>query len=301
MINVFKIRCFLTLAETLSFTKTAKLLFMTQQGVSKNIAHMEEEFGFPLFIRAHRTITLTEEGKQCYDLFYKFMEDYTSFLNKARTKYIQRNNLLRIGHQNWLDFGSIPSQSIAILRESMHDLELIVERCSPGELRNRFLDGKLDIILIHKRFLPEVSSFQSLELNRTPMVLLVAKNHPLNTPDATFMTFANETVIIDSFEGESHEESVIRACKEMKSYGLNPGKVIVVPNRDSVYTAAEFSQGVTVCNSLSQIRARNSFQEFPTDTMEPLLCVWHDTEKNSMSERYAKLLLEGYDKISYMY
>ena len=43
MINEGRIRCFLTLAETLSFTETAKLLYMTQQGVSKHIARIEEE------------------------------------------------------------------------------------------------------------------------------------------------------------------------------------------------------------------------------------------------------------------
>lgn len=298
MVNIIKIRCFLTLAETHSFTETAKLLFITQQGVSKNIAHIEAEFGFPLFIRAHRAVELTKEGEKCYELFSKFMENYSAFLNNARTEFKLGSKFLRIGYQNWLDLGSIPSQALATLRESMPELDFKVERCSPGELRNRFLDGKLDLILIHKRFFPEVSSFRSLELNRSSMVLLVAKNHPLNTPDATFMTFANETFIIDSFEDESHEESVTRACKEMKSYNLNPSKIIVVPNRESVYTAAEFSQGVTVCNYLSQIRGRSSFQEFPTNTKEPLLCIWRDKEKNSTSERYAKKLLEGYSKIT---
>jgi DNA-binding transcriptional LysR family regulator len=47
MITDAAISCFLSLAETLSFTETANRLYMTQQGVSKIIASLEEELGTP--------------------------------------------------------------------------------------------------------------------------------------------------------------------------------------------------------------------------------------------------------------
>ena len=52
MLNEASIRCFLTVAETLSFTEAAKLMYMTQQSVSKYIAKLEEDLGFQLFIRS---------------------------------------------------------------------------------------------------------------------------------------------------------------------------------------------------------------------------------------------------------
>ena len=42
MINETAVRCFLTLCDTLSFTETAKRMYMTQQSVSKYIAKLEE-------------------------------------------------------------------------------------------------------------------------------------------------------------------------------------------------------------------------------------------------------------------
>ena len=44
-----KTRCFLSLAKTLNFTKTAEQVFMTQQNVSHNIAALEKELQIQLF------------------------------------------------------------------------------------------------------------------------------------------------------------------------------------------------------------------------------------------------------------
>lgn len=63
MLNETSVRCFLTLAQTLSFTETAKIMYMTQQSVSKYIAKMEEDLGFQLFIRTHHYVMLTRPGR----------------------------------------------------------------------------------------------------------------------------------------------------------------------------------------------------------------------------------------------
>ena len=48
--------------------RDGKMLFLTQQAVSKNIRNLEEELGFPLFLRTSRSVELTEQGRQCYEL-----------------------------------------------------------------------------------------------------------------------------------------------------------------------------------------------------------------------------------------
>ena len=59
MINETAVRCFLTLCDTLSFTETAKRMYMTQQSVSKYIAKLEEDLGYRLFIRTHHSVSYT--------------------------------------------------------------------------------------------------------------------------------------------------------------------------------------------------------------------------------------------------
>ena len=50
-------------ARLSSFTKAAEELGVTQAAVSRQIHLLEQEFGFPLFARLHRKVSLTEKGR----------------------------------------------------------------------------------------------------------------------------------------------------------------------------------------------------------------------------------------------
>ena len=61
--NTFQLECFLTVAETLNFAKTAQILNITQPAVTKNIKTLEDELNVRLFRRSTRNVELTQEGK----------------------------------------------------------------------------------------------------------------------------------------------------------------------------------------------------------------------------------------------
>jgi len=62
MLNVHQLNVFVTAAETLNFTVTAKRLHLTQSSVSQIIKTLESQLEVELFKRKARTITLTEAG-----------------------------------------------------------------------------------------------------------------------------------------------------------------------------------------------------------------------------------------------
>lgn len=51
-------------ARTLSFTKAAEELFVTQAAISRQIASLENNLGIMLFVRSHRKIALTPLGQE---------------------------------------------------------------------------------------------------------------------------------------------------------------------------------------------------------------------------------------------
>ncbi len=63
MLEDFRLKVFLTVSETGSFTKAAKLLGITQPAVSQNISALEKETGATLFLRARGEASLTSQGK----------------------------------------------------------------------------------------------------------------------------------------------------------------------------------------------------------------------------------------------
>ena len=58
------LRTFIAVAETGSFSKAAKLLFLTQPTVSAHISSLEKELDSRLFVRNTKEVKLSEEGKQ---------------------------------------------------------------------------------------------------------------------------------------------------------------------------------------------------------------------------------------------
>jgi DNA-binding transcriptional LysR family regulator len=62
MLDIHQLNVFLVAAETLNFTQAAKRLHMTQPSVSQHIQALERHFASPLFVRAGRTIEMTEAG-----------------------------------------------------------------------------------------------------------------------------------------------------------------------------------------------------------------------------------------------
>ena len=54
-------------ARHLSFTRAAAERFLTQSAVSRQVQALEEALGTPLFIRRHRALSLTDEGRQLHE------------------------------------------------------------------------------------------------------------------------------------------------------------------------------------------------------------------------------------------
>ncbi len=63
MLDAHQLNVFLVAAETLNFTVASRRLHMSQPSVSQHIQSLEQHFGQPLFIRAGRTIQLTDAGE----------------------------------------------------------------------------------------------------------------------------------------------------------------------------------------------------------------------------------------------
>jgi DNA-binding transcriptional LysR family regulator len=61
--ELWQLRTFRVVAETLNFTRAAERLNLTQSAVSHQIKALERELGEPLFIRTKRGVKLSEVGK----------------------------------------------------------------------------------------------------------------------------------------------------------------------------------------------------------------------------------------------
>lgn len=89
------IQYFARVAETGSFTATAREFAVGQPLVSKAVQNLEAELGVKLFNRSTRGLTLTEEGEAAYQKCLRLIEDYENLLN-TREVGEQARGLVRV-------------------------------------------------------------------------------------------------------------------------------------------------------------------------------------------------------------
>ena len=103
--NLKQLEAFVKVAETKSFSETAKQLFLTQPTVSVHISSLEQELNTCLLVRNTRGVALSEEGKELYAYAVQMLE----LERKIKERFGQKKkdgNVLRIAAS------TVPSQYI---------------------------------------------------------------------------------------------------------------------------------------------------------------------------------------------
>ena len=88
--NLKQLEAFVQVAESGSFSKAARALFLTQPTVSAHISSLEKELKARLFVRNTKEVSLSEDGKLLYQYARQMIElektIETTFLEGARTE-----------------------------------------------------------------------------------------------------------------------------------------------------------------------------------------------------------------------
>lgn len=91
LMDIKQLECFIHLAENLSFSATAQIMYQSQPAVSSQIKSLETELGVNLFQRTKRRVYLTSAGES----FYHDIKEILELLNQAKikAKYNERKYL----------------------------------------------------------------------------------------------------------------------------------------------------------------------------------------------------------------
>src|SRR5215510_9752667 len=97
MEDMHQLRVFVAVAENLSFTRAAEVLFMTQSGVSHQIARLEQRLETRLFDRQARAASLTRPGRILLDHARRILGTMENAVAAMRQVAEPDGGLLRMG------------------------------------------------------------------------------------------------------------------------------------------------------------------------------------------------------------
>ena len=135
------IRFFLTVADRLSFSDAAKELFISQPTLSVMISKMEEELGIKLFERSTRSVKLTSDGEEFYQICSLFITQCDEIVRRnSANKKIGR---LSIGFGDVVD--KKISQRIALFESNFPDIKMSIKFYSTVDCTKAIDFGEVDI------------------------------------------------------------------------------------------------------------------------------------------------------------
>lgn len=147
--NLNRYRLFCAVAECESISRAAEMNYISQPAISKAITKMEESLGTQLFIRNHRGVTLTDEGKIMYEQLKNAFD-----IIKTGEDTIRRINELGIGRLR-LGASSILCKHMLLpylkefIAQNPH-IKITIECQSSSRIMKLISDGRIDIGLVVK-------------------------------------------------------------------------------------------------------------------------------------------------------
>lgn len=175
--TIDNLKCFIQVAENLSFARAAEALYISQPAVTKQINSLEQELGVSLLIRTTRHVELTPAGMS----FYKDAKDIVLksqiAVTRARKHNVADDSIL-IGLSNHMVLFYL-APLLTRLHKKHPEIRPVIETPGYKIAANLFLEKKLDILFYYKENLKKNSGISFHELTKDTLSCLMPAGHPL--------------------------------------------------------------------------------------------------------------------------
>jgi DNA-binding transcriptional LysR family regulator len=173
------IRSFLSVAETLHFGRSARLLNLSQPALSLQVKALEDELGIQLLSRNRQGTVLTEAGQAFREDASAALEKLEFAKRKAQWASAGRLGYIRIGFISTAGSEIVPNL-MRRFRKSYPDVEFSIRNILTGAQLEMIADGLLDVgflrLPIEHRKEIEVTT-----VHREPFVAILPSWHLLSS------------------------------------------------------------------------------------------------------------------------
>ncbi len=198
--QITRIKFFLAVVISETFSEAAEMMYTTQASVSKQVMALEKELGVQLFDRSRRKVQLTAAGRIFLE-YAKRMLDVYNEMNASLGELEESRSRQTI-------VASIPVMApygiinmISKFRERFPHINLIVDEREASDIMHGLEDGQYEMAFMRRKGL-DPAQYQQIELIRDRLAVLLPEDHPLSArqsvsvrelSDETFLMLGRHT------------------------------------------------------------------------------------------------------------
>lgn len=228
-----QIEFFLQLYKDRNITVASHNLYISQQGMSKSIANLEKEVGFPLFKRSVSGVEPTAEAGELYIYFRTVMESYTGLQKKIKDIENRDRGVLNIV---WPEFFALAceKEEYATFSGENPDIEIYTME-EKEETGLHFLrEGLADVAFI---FAPIPKDLKShIIVGREPLCAFINHKHPLAEKEDINLEDLTENILLFSRSNNIIKKNVLKKAREEAGIELELQDIPYAQMLHTVYT-----------------------------------------------------------------
>jgi DNA-binding transcriptional LysR family regulator len=179
IVELRRIRYFIAVAEELNFTRAAERLHIAQPPLSTQIRALEEELGARLFERDKRHVFLTQAGRHFLLSARGILASVEDAKLEVRSAAMGAVGKLQFGYTASSMFTSLLPAAIRRFRTEHPHVSLALSEMTSLDQLNALHHRTLDAGILRNPGVVVPPGIQLNEWYRAPLVLAVAKSHPL--------------------------------------------------------------------------------------------------------------------------
>lgn len=245
--NFDQLRSFQQVALTGSFTKAARILFLTQPAVSQQIRALEDAYGIKLFDRSGQKVQLTREG----DILYSRTHDLIGEVHNIKRLFEELSDydIGKVGIASTAVFSTycLP-KAMGHFNSKYPGVELDLQTGNSHKVITKILEGTVDFGF--GGVVKQEPDIKFVLIHQEEFVLVVGSTHHLANKDVVTVDDLRSTPFI----WREHGTLIRRKMEEMvsgQSGFLTPVNIIEVQNLETGKRLVEEGYGVTIIPSIA--------------------------------------------------
>lgn len=191
----FRLKTFLDLCETESYTKTAKNVCITQPAVSQHVQFLEKYYQTCLIASTGKQFALTDAGKELYRFAKLLAAESVRLYDKIQ--YVRdKRHPLRFGATLTIGEYTCPTILAKLIAE-MPELEVAMQVNNTEILLNLLKDGQIDFALVEGYFSKD--QFEAQIISNEPFIAVCSPMNEYADKSCTLEELCNQALIIREY------------------------------------------------------------------------------------------------------
>lgn len=274
-----QVRSFIEVVRCGSFSKAANHLYISQSGVSKNIASLENRVGFILIDRSENRVKPTRIGEMFYEFYLEQEKKYKELTDRANAIIKGQTGEIRLGSLNGWDISRIYRNLKESLRENHPGIDLSISGYDYPFILEALENKQIDIGIVLDLFLPKHNSFISKVIADVPIIMVCSSEHPCTADkDLSIEDFKDEPFYVISPD-KQHDNPMGAMVTDMcAAYGFVP-RLVYEPSYVSIYMQLQKGYGVWITSGWVSIEQSSLYRTIRLNKEMKVCAVWRDEDE----------------------